>query len=319
MARINIAHGAARPAGLGYNEPWLDDLTGIMYVGDRPVTGSNRNILVNGDFRVNQRGQSSYTGVGYTADMWKIGDANGTAQIVDGGISWTMPSLGMGAMYQLIEQYKGYAGKQVTASVECPVVANTSKWSLNIHDGITAVSKPITHAGITSTSLLVSENATRLAVYLLNDSGDSTPITTARAKLELGPISTLALDGPADYGAELARCQRYLRVYGGPPWAEVTYAWAESTTAVNGRFVASPPMRVRPSVSYSGNWILLNGPVSTALTVKSITIQVVTTGATDCASIGLTIAPESPATVGGIYSLISNDDPSARLILSAEL
>ncbi len=48
--------------------------------------------------------------------------------------------------------------------------------------------------------------------------GDFVEFDTTRpfAKLELGSVSTLANDGPVDYGMELAKCQRYLkRINGG--------------------------------------------------------------------------------------------------------
>lgn len=46
---------------------------------------SNPNLLINGNFKVNQRGQTTYTETGkYTVDRWKL--VSGTVEVVSGGI-----------------------------------------------------------------------------------------------------------------------------------------------------------------------------------------------------------------------------------------
>ena len=45
--------------------------------GDVPVVeGDNQNLIINGDFQVWQRGESNFTGGGYTADRWRFDSAN---------------------------------------------------------------------------------------------------------------------------------------------------------------------------------------------------------------------------------------------------
>jgi hypothetical protein len=46
----------------------------------------------------------------------------------------------------------------------------------------------------------------KLQVYINVNSG---PAQIKRVKLELGAVSTLAVDPPADFGEELRKCQRY--------------------------------------------------------------------------------------------------------------
>ena len=65
----------------------------------RPYVGASReNLLVNGWFRINQRGQSSYTTTGsrvYTVDMWKAttsNGGNGTVTVTENGITASYPS-----------------------------------------------------------------------------------------------------------------------------------------------------------------------------------------------------------------------------------
>ena len=256
MARINIAHGAARPAGLGPSEPWLDDATGIMYVGDRPVTGSNRNILVNGDFQVNQRGQSRYTGFGYAVDMWKIESQEGTSIDVQGDGVQAVLSAGYGSLTQAVEGARNYRGLTLTASVEVERCSGGNTF-LYINDGIRQAGIEIDGPGIYTVTRQIENTANVLYVRLQNNHAtETTTIKIKRAKLELGPISTLALDGPADYGAELARCQRYLYVFNGS-----NAIWVGSGTIgpnnLDAMIPLPVPMRILPSVT--GTYNFFNG------------------------------------------------------------
>lgn len=255
MARINIAHGAARPAGLGPNEPWLDDATGIMYVGDRPVTGSNRNILVNGDFQVNQRGQSRYTGFGYTVDMWKIESQEGTSIDVQGDGVQAVLSTGYGSLTQPVEGARNYRGLTLTASVEVERCSGGNTF-LYINEGIRQAGIEIDGPGIYTVTRQIENTANVLYVRLQNNHAtETTTIKIKRAKLELGPISTLALDGPVDYGAELLRCQRYYVNY--PDRIYLPGASNNTGTFFYALVNLPTTMRIAPTVT-SGNGIQLD-------------------------------------------------------------
>lgn len=56
---------------------------------------SNPNLLVNPDFRVNQRGKTSYSGVTWTADRWFSNNGKNTIELTNSGIKITM----VGASY----------------------------------------------------------------------------------------------------------------------------------------------------------------------------------------------------------------------------
>lgn len=74
---------------------------------------SNPNLLINGDFRVNQRGQASYNGSGYAVDRWRISGVQfnvSAKEIVNSSDSnW-------GYVYQKIEDTNALLGKKITYS-----------------------------------------------------------------------------------------------------------------------------------------------------------------------------------------------------------
>lgn len=84
------------------------------------------NLLINGDFQVNQRGKSEYNenkDGSYTLDMWRTRQGNYTNAIKikprnGGGVTITLPSLNIGAgINQLLPMDDSNLGKQFTAIV----------------------------------------------------------------------------------------------------------------------------------------------------------------------------------------------------------
>lgn len=72
--------------------PPLNAGAGIKFDGKTISTAAApRNLLDNSDFRnpVNQRGQTSYTGNGYSIDRWKSGSSNSALTVNDGYITIT--------------------------------------------------------------------------------------------------------------------------------------------------------------------------------------------------------------------------------------
>lgn len=72
--------------------PPLNAGAGIKFDGETISTAAApRNLLDNSDFRnpVNQRGQTSYTGNGYSIDRWKSGSSNSALTVNDGYITIT--------------------------------------------------------------------------------------------------------------------------------------------------------------------------------------------------------------------------------------
>ena len=178
------------------------------------TTISNPNLLINPDFRINQRGQASYnTNFAYTTDCWKLWKYNaataGTVTVTDSGV--LLESSGEGGSVQLsqaIENSAQLSGRIVTLSVEVADV--TGVWSLYQH-GNSNPSYKINTAGIHAFSFRWEEVVSPYGVVF------SQLATSAEAsckikwiKLELGSVATPFI--PPDPTTELAKCQRYYQI-----------------------------------------------------------------------------------------------------------
>lgn len=169
---------------------------------------SNRNLLHNWDFRnpVNQRGLTSYTNVGYTIDRWTKASASETVTVNNGYIS--LSNTADSQLDQYLEiPYSLLAGKIMTISLmdtngliyqatNIIPVTRPSTWTTLISGNIGSDGKIY---------LIDTGSNTRFRIYQL--AGKT--LNLRCVKLELGSVSTLANDLPADYGERLALCQRY--------------------------------------------------------------------------------------------------------------
>ena len=183
---------------------------------------SNPNLLDNWYFGnpVNQRGQTSYTDVGYGIDRWFM--YSGALKIQNGIIELSASSSG-GTFEQKIENPKRFAGKTVTLSV----LGKRSKasWYITVRqDGVYRnISLSITNSFACASVTFVADStlSNELAIaFACWDESDVAEIKAA--KLELGSQQTLAhqdadgnwvLNEIPDYGEQLARCQRYFQTF----------------------------------------------------------------------------------------------------------
>ena len=208
-----------------YSGPQIDEAIGRVLSGTTNGS-SNRNLLDNGWFTINQRGSASYTSAGYTVDRWKLNVWNTTAQSVTvntNGI--TLSGTASGAnncmFVQKIENYAALAGKTVTVTVLTGNVTGSIKvfYSTN---GESSWSRAI--AGLSANSyntgtITIPSGASGLSIAIgkyASDAGSgNTDIDILAVKLELGSVSTLANDVAPNYAEELLKCQRYfLRIKG---------------------------------------------------------------------------------------------------------
>ena len=224
------------------------------------TTSPNKNLLHNWDFRnpVNQRGQSSYTGTGYgTIDRWKV-VGTATVSVTPDGVSFTPVT--NSNLRQAIEG-TSLAGKTVTMSVIFTSVSGTA--AIIARDGSTVISSiTTTSAGLVTNTFKVPENLSSLSVEI--NAGLGSSFVAQSAKLELGSTSTLANDPPADYGEQLALCQRYcIELCNSKTQIHQRVGWAmaQSTTIA----IAMIPLPVTPRniiptvITTATNWYLRKG------------------------------------------------------------
>ena len=199
------------------------------------VNYSNPNLLINPDFRINQRGQSEYSTTDiYTVDRWRLGrlaDAsvsNGLAVLGSGNgvkLSWTAADYGW--LSQYIENPGAYIGKELTASAEitdagAPINVSIIAYTDSGYVVSTYDSTVSSGSGTTTAHLIVPDGCKILECRVINDTHVANGSCTIKwCKLEVG--STATPFTPPDPATELARCQRYyqLRSTGDIPAADM--------------------------------------------------------------------------------------------------
>ena len=243
--------------------PWHNEnlLDNWYFVGGGSQQGG-------GQFPINQRGQTEYTGEGGTVDRWTSNASSTLASVVPDGISISVNNLPINTQWilnQLLESYSSLAGKTVTVSLALRVTSGSV--NVRFYDGTEAyISRNATSSDLSviSASGTVSNSPTQMAVIVLNQT-ENADFTLVAAKLELGYLSTLARkdesgnwllnDPPPNFQQELAKCQRYF----------VRYSYRSNNTvgiiARSASWDRLPipipvPMRAKPSVSLSTETLL---------------------------------------------------------------
>lgn len=201
------------------------------------------NLLDNGWFTVNQRGQSSYTGNGYTVDRWQQYGAT-TAVNNDGTLTLTYTNTGAG-LFQRIPYDASLIGKVLTFSVMFPDgEIFSAPLSMPTSGNVYANAYRNVRLGLST----VSTSYHQFTIYIASNS--SAPVIKA-VKLELGSYSTLANDALPNFAEELAKCQRYfVRSQG-----QTNGAWGTGYVYNNVARLLIPtsvPMRTIPTVSIAG-------------------------------------------------------------------
>lgn len=169
----------------------------------------NANFLINGDFRVNQRGESVYnlTGTKYTVDRWLGFSGLEVSVVSNGGVIVENTNSSGGGWFQqkFEENFEVFKDKTITIS---------AKVGGKLYSGTATIpeSEPAVQTNIIDV-LLEDNNHLRLT-YLTNGQivfnfyvNAGTTLEIEYAKLE---FATSATDfEPRPYAEELAKCQRY--------------------------------------------------------------------------------------------------------------
>lgn len=219
---------------------------------------SNPNLLINGEFRVNQRGASVYTENNkYSVDRWlNIGTA---CEVISGGVKvalsdrWT-------SFRQYVEDYEYLKGKAVTLS--CKVInaelERGDTW-LQFEDGVGEHRVQITGEGIFKVTGVVSASATKLdcRIYTFGEKTGTDIVDLEYIKLELGATPTP--NTPRPYAQELAMCQRYyLKMKSTNAYTVYVRGWFNSGTTNLDCLMSIPsPMRIKPTMVMNGKFAIV--------------------------------------------------------------
>jgi len=260
--------------GAGLKKGLLSQLA--SYLGTK---FSNPNLLINPDFKINQRGSSTYTTTSespiYTVDRWMLSRGKATVNSDD---TVTVTATGgttnkEGYFQQKLENAISGA---YTVSMEVVSISGTVRIAID-GEWKTVTSGKNVFQGVNSSNNFNSVDL-QLAV--------GASITLKYMKLEQGKVATtFVAPNPAD---ELIKCQRfYFKRY---------YYYAFYSGTANFTYIFSdtiPGMRIKPTVNFANtsNTGLTRVVVQLDTTAKDLTllIQAVTSKVGNC-NVGGTIA-----------------------------
>ena len=177
---------------------------------------SNPNLLINPDFRVNQRGQNEYS-TGYTVDRWYISTDKCKAAPETNGIRLTATATLTSNTHAFWQNNEfPLAPGKYTLSLN--VLEVSGVWAARIRtvtaagDYVDSYYTPRLQAGINSVTVDLSDSEYISAVSIGFNKGTEAgnSLKLAWAKLEGGSLATPFV--PPDYAAELAKCQRFYQV-----------------------------------------------------------------------------------------------------------
>lgn len=204
---------------------------------------SNPNLLDNPWFTVNQRGGTNYTN-GYGVDRW-IQRNTGITDVTDDGITATgNRSDGATWWYTRFDLERYYSWLEKTCTLSILMKDGTIYSTTFVLTEGTNQNYEITHDGNTGKIAIEWTTGSYLNVgFWLNYQA----VWYVRAmKLELGSVSTLALDTAPNYQQELAKCQRYFYRFSGNPMFN-----GFTNQATNIRIIIPIQMRTIPTVTYT--------------------------------------------------------------------
>lgn len=202
-----------------------------LWLGEHRVGAAARNLLDNSDFAnpVNQRGQSSYTGIGYTIDRWRTWDEN-AAVTLHAGEGITLEKI----LYQYFEPGKLHTGGIYTVAIclgdgtVCCAsgVLNITGFSYFVGDILVLLQQEESGAAFMAIQAAGGETVRWATVYEGEYSAASLPLYVSKG-----------------YTQELIECRRYYVKYGD----DGQYSYAYTNGYISG-FAFAVPMRIAPTV-----------------------------------------------------------------------
>ena len=224
--------------------------------------------------------------------------------------------------YQFIENPKLLIGNTYTLSVDIASVTGNAAVFMrfgNSSDTFISIGQtPISSIGITSVTVTIPEGTStiRVGIAVSGATGQDVTCEIVRAKLELGSVSTLANDPPADYGEQLALCQRYfrrLKSFNNNNFGVFATGGCISTTQFRFLVEFGLGMRVAPTITSNGNFRVSSWDGSMNIAVNSFNNQSFNSNNE------LLIANCSGLTSGVSGILQANNDTTAYIDFSADL
>ena len=176
--------------GAGLKKGLLSQLAN--YLGNK---FSNPNLLINPDFKINQRGATSYEQQGYSVDRWKIWNATVTPS-ANGGITVKNDKYSdIGTFIQPLEN-----ATEGDSTLSCYVTSVSGTVTMASDDNSQVVLKQ-------GLNVVHTSKSTKNFTIFLNQ---GTSITLKWVKLEQGKVATEFI--APNIAEELTKCNRFFRV-----------------------------------------------------------------------------------------------------------
>lgn len=280
-----------------------------------------------GQFPINQRGETSYTGNTYGIDRFKI--LRGRSNAITINDDWmTITFNEIGVFGQIIENVSIFSGQTVTISALCGDLDNDLLLRLHVNGSLLGSVNCYPNT-ITSNTIKLPTDLTSIQFEFGSASKVPTSYSVAviAAKLEFGPTQTLAYQDEGgnwqlfetpDYAEELARCQRYLLVLPGfnTLFSNIGVGSFFSETEAEITIPTPTTMRIMPTCAATGNWLLRGGGqlINVEAGASNFFVQQMSSNAVSMVINGLSGCPANQAT-----QLLRSNNSTAKITLSAEL
>lgn len=282
---------------------------------------SNPNLLINGDFKINQRGQTTYecgSSGGYCFDRWFCGAYQTLSKNVDGSINHKKSGSNINRWFlQWIEDYSYLLDKTITISMKVKNAVKGRKYKLGVYDGLEVVGENQIFLNDGEQEVFatvhIPKTFTKVGVIVYPQQDvlqEDTSIDIEWVKAELGEVATKFV--PRTTAEEIALCQRYFVSFGSNSGG--AYRGFLNTSNYNSESatgVAVLSMRIQPSISTSGKISILDSSGYHQVTKVSIA-----TGSTN----SVVLSFKAAGLVSGNGSVLqSENDASANIFLDAEI
>lgn len=226
---------------------------------------SNPNLLINSNFAINQRGESSYTTGGkYTVDRWYLLTNGATVTPTNDGITLTALAASNSFMGQRIENgFEILKGKTITFTI-CLIdgtkKTQTGTVPTTTPSSTTAIGTAISSGNFSATGCYLNSAG---LLFVQIGARQNTSLNIAWCKLEIGDAATTY--SPPTIAEELTKCQRYFQ--------NIKTQFVRSAFTNAAQFIIYLPttMRTIPTISFgsgSGVQAVSGGSIDTTYTLS---------------------------------------------------
>ena len=230
---------------------------------------TNPNILHNSWFQVNQRKFTTGNTNGYCVDRWRA------LKATTGDTTYTLNSDGTLTIDNSLGETQAYLIQRRTAKTISRIAGRKITASVMLSDGTVRSGSGIYDATKTTDyyvddDIAIQSTAQNMGQFFILFVKAGKTITIKALKLELGEISTLAMDTAPDMALELAKCQRYYQRLTGRENFLLGTAFVDNATRMD--LAIATPALIRdttPTVTLTGS---LKIGFSTFTTVSGIAL-----------------------------------------------